>query len=144
MRSPSKPLKRGWPRHSWFLQTGSVTGVNSVGPVHVFCFQVFLRVWKSSQSHSVILPRSEEGVVVVVLRERRLGLLPPQMFWSINISTVAVEAATSGNQARGWYFPAHSIHRPGSCREAAQVPKVREKWQNFTESQIGVRSALNR
>lgn len=50
--------------------------------------------------------------MVVVLRERRLGLLPPQMFWSFNISTVAVKAATSGNQARGWYFPAHGIHRP--------------------------------
>lgn len=58
-------------------------GVHCVGPVHVPRVEVPLGVRKASLSDSVVLARSVQRVVVVVVeqrRERSLVLLPPQMF----------------------------------------------------------------
>lgn len=73
-------------------------------------------------------------------RERRLGLLPPQMFWSFHISTAAAaKATTSSDQARSWHFPANGFHRHLTrAKKVAQVQKVRErKREDFGWTQEG-------
>lgn len=98
---PSKTLKGRRPRHPGFLQPGSVPRVHCVTPVHVPRVEVSLGVRKASLSHSVCLAHYQR---VVERRERRLVLLPPQMFGCL--------CTHAGDQRRRPYFPTGRFHLP--------------------------------
>lgn len=102
---PSETLKGRRPRHPGFLQPGSVPRVHRVSPIHVPRVKVSLGVRKASLSHSLVLAHYQR---VVERRERRLVLLPPQMFG--RLCTHAGSAA--GDQRCRPHFPAGRVHPP--------------------------------
>lgn len=105
--SPFKSLKGWWPWHSGLLQTGTVTGVHGIAPVHGPGFQVLFRVGKASLSHPVVLARAER----VLDLKRNRALLPPQMFWRISIGT---------GRNQSWHLAVHSC----SCIDSLKFFKT--------------------
>lgn len=99
---PSKTLKRRRPRHSGFLEPGSVPCVHRVGPVHVPRLEVSLGVRKASLSNAVVLAHDES---VVERRQCCLVLLPPQMFGRLR-----AHGSAAGDQGHRPHFAADGVH----------------------------------
>lgn len=99
---PSKTLKRRRPRHSGFLEPGSVPRVHRVGPVHVPRLEVSLGVRKASLSHAVVLAHDQS---VVERRQCCLVLLPPQMFGRLR-----THGSAAGDQGHRPHFAADGVH----------------------------------
>lgn len=99
---PSKTLKRRRPRHSGFLEPGSVPRVHRVGPVHVPRLEVSLGVRKASLSNAVVLAHDQS---VVERRQCCLVLLPPQMFGSLR-----THGSAAGDQGHRPHFAADGVH----------------------------------
>ena len=99
---PSKTLKRRRPRHSGFLEPGSVPRVHRVGPVHVPRLEVPLGVRKASLSYAVVLAHDQS---VVERRQCCLVLLPPQMFGRLR-----TRGSAAGDQGHRPHLAADGLH----------------------------------
>lgn len=120
---PSKTLKRRRPRHSGFLEPGSVPRVHRVGPVHVPRLEVSLGVRKASLSNAVVLAHDQS---VVERRQCCLVLLPPQMFGRLR-----THGSAAGDQGHRPHFAADGVH-PSSASLKYFFKKKKPATKQYT------------